>query len=152
MRAVLQRVLEAKVEVEGQEVGKIGPGLLVFLGVGAGDEGQDVEWMVEKISLLRIFKDEAEKMNLSVLDTSKAILAVSQFTLFADTRKGRRPNFLEAMAPENARRLYTEFCERSRTAGLFVAEGVFAADMKVSLVNDGPVTLCLDSRTGRTVA
>ncbi len=146
MRAVLQRVLEAQVEVEGAPVGKIGPGLLVLLGVGAGDGEQDVDWMVEKVSRLRIFEDEAGKMNRSVLDTSKAILAVSQFTLFADTRKGRRPSFLEAMAPEDAKRLYTAFCERSRAAGLSVAEGVFAADMKVSLVNNGPVTICLDSR------
>lgn len=146
MRAVLQRVLEAKVEVAGEAVGKIGPGLLVLLGVGSGDEEKDVEWMVEKISLLRIFEDEAGKMNRSVLETSKAILAVSQFTLFADTRKGRRPSFLDAMAPDEARRLYGRFCERSRAAGLFVAEGVFAADMKVALVNDGPVTICLDSR------
>jgi D-aminoacyl-tRNA deacylase len=148
MRAVLQRVLEAKVEVAGEVVGKIGPGLLVLLGVGAVDADTDVEWMVEKISMLRIFEDEAGKMNRSVLDTSKAILAVSQFTLFADTRKGRRPSFLDAMAPEEAKRLYARFCEQSRKAGLFVAEGVFAADMKVSLVNDGPVTISLDSRAG----
>ena len=146
MRAVLQRVLEAKVEVAGETVGKIGPGLLVLLGVGTGDSDPEVEWMVEKISLLRIFEDETGKMNRSVVDTSKAILAVSQFTLFADTRKGRRPSFLDAMAPDEAKRLYARFCERARAAGLTVAEGVFAADMKVSLVNDGPVTICLDSR------
>ena len=152
MRAVLQRVLEAKVEVGGEGVGKIGPGLLVLLGVGTGDGESDVEWMVEKISLLRIFEDEAGKMNRSVLDTSKAILAVSQFTLFADTRKGKRPSFLDAMAPDEARRLYARYCERSRATGLFVAEGVFAADMKVHLINDGPVTLTLDSRAGAVVA
>ena len=146
MRSVLQRVLEAKVVVEGKTVGEIGPGLLVLLGVGTGDTEQDVEWMVEKVSMLRIFEDDAGKMNKSVLDGSKAILAVSQFTLFADTRKGRRPSFLDAMAPDEAKRLYARFCERSRAAGLSVAEGVFAADMKVSLVNDGPVTICLDSR------
>jgi len=151
MRAVLQRVLEAKVVVAGEAVGQIGPGLLVLLGVGTGDTEQDVEWMVEKISLLRIFEDEAGKMNRSVLDTSKAILAVSQFTLFADTRKGRRPSFLDAMAPEEAKRLYARFCERARAAGLTVAQGVFAAEMKVSLVNDGPVTICLDSRAGVSV-
>ena len=146
MRAVLQRVLEAKVEVEGAVVGQIGPGLLVLLGIGQSDQEQDLDWMVEKISLLRIFEDEAGKMNRSVLDTSKAMLAVSQFTLFADTKKGRRPSFLEAKAPDEAQRLYAKFCERSRAAGLTVAEGVFAASMKVSLVNDGPVTICLDSR------
>ena len=151
MRAVLQRVLEAKVVVAGEAVGQIGPGLLVLLGVGTGDTEQDVEWMVEKISLLRIFEDEAGKMNRSVLDTSKAILAVSQFTLFADTRKGRRPSFLDALAPDEAKRLYARFCERARAAGLTVAEGVFAAEMKVSLVNDGPVTICLDSRAGVSV-
>ena len=102
--------------------------------------------MVEKVCLLRIFEDEAGKMNRSVLDTSKAILAVSQFTLFADTRKGRRPSFLEAMEPNEARRLCALYCERSRAAGLAVAEGVFAAQMRVSLVNEGPVTICLDSR------
>ena len=146
MRAVLQRVLEAKVEVDGAVVGQIGPGLLVLLGIGQGDEEKDLDWMVEKISSLRIFEDEAGKMNRSVLDTSKAILAVSQFTLFADTKKGRRPSFLQARAPEEARQMVAGFCERSRKAGLTVAEGVFAASMKVSLVNDGPVTICLDSR------
>ena len=152
MRSVLQRVLEAKVGVDGKTVGEIGPGLLVLLGVGAGDTEQDVEWMVEKVSSLRIFEDDAGKMNTSVLDGSKAILAVSQFALFADTRKGRRPSFLDAMAPEEAKRLYARFCDRSRATGLSVAQGVFAADMKVSLVNDGPVTICLDSRTALNLA
>lgn len=146
MRAVLQRVLESRVEVGGELVGKIGPGLLVLLGVGVGDSDKDLDWMVEKVSQLRIFEDEAGKMNRSVLDTSKAMLVVSQFTLFADTRKGRRPSFIEAMAPDEAKRLYLLFCERSRAAGLTVAEGVFAADMKVHLINDGPVTISLDSR------
>ena len=146
MRAVLQRVLEAKVEVEGKVVGEIGPGLLVFLGVGQADTEQDLEWMVGKVCSLRIFEDEAGKMNRSVLDTSKAMLAVSQFTLFADSSKGRRPSFIEAMAPEPAKQLYLKFCERSRAAGLTVAEGVFAATMKVWLLNDGPVTIWLDSQ------
>ena len=145
MRAVLQRVLEAKVEVAGQVVGQIGPGLLIFLGLGHGDGDPQLAWMIEKISQLRIFEDEAGKMNRSLLETSKAMLAVSQFTLFADTRKGRRPSFLEAMAPDEARRVYAEFCERATAAGLTVARGVFGASMKVSLVNDGPVTICLDS-------
>lgn len=151
MRAVLQRVSEARVTVAGEVTGQIGPGLLVLIGVGAGDTEKDVDWMVEKVSLLRIFEDDAGKMNRSVLDTSKAILAVSQFTLFADTRKGRRPSFLEAMAPDEAKRLYGVFCERARKAGLTVAEGVFAADMKVALVNDGPVTISLDSRSSPQV-
>ncbi len=148
MRAVLQRVLEASVTVDGQVVGKIGPGLLVLLGVGKGDTEADLDFMVEKIPLLRIFEDEAGKMNRALLDGSKALLCVSQFTLFADTTKGRRPSFLDAMPPEEAKRLYLRFCERCRALGLTVEEGVFAADMKVALVNDGPVTLTLDSRAG----
>src|SRR3954454_12604613 len=102
--------------------------------------------MVDKICGLRIFEDDAGKMNKSVLETSKAMLAVSQFTLFADTKKGRRPSFLEAKAPEEAKAMYLRFCERARSSGLTVPEGVFAASMKVHLVNDGPVTICLDSR------
>lgn len=152
MRAVLQRVSSASVTVEGKVTGEIGPGLLVLLGVGTGDTEKDVDWMVEKVSLLRIFEDDAGKMNKSVLDTGKALLAVSQFTLFADTRKGRRPSFLEAMEPTEAKRLYGVFCAKARAAGLTVAEGVFAADMKVALVNDGPVTITLDSRPAPQLA
>jgi D-tyrosyl-tRNA(Tyr) deacylase len=146
MRAVLQRVKEASVTVDGKVTGQIGPGLLVLLGVGKGDTEQDLEFMVDKIPALRIFEDAAGKMNLSLMDTSKALLAVSQFTLFADTKKGRRPSFIDAMPPDEAKRLYGEFCARCRALGLEVQEGVFAADMKVALVNDGPVTICLDSR------
>jgi D-aminoacyl-tRNA deacylase len=148
MRAVLQRVKEASVTVAGDIVGAIGPGLLVLLGVGKGDTEADVDFMVDKISGLRIFEDDAGKMNRSLLDGSKTLLAVSQFTLFADMKKGRRPSFTDAMPPDEARRLYALFCERCRTAGLTVAEGIFAADMKVALINDGPVTLVLDSRSG----
>jgi D-tyrosyl-tRNA(Tyr) deacylase len=147
VRAVLQRVREASVKVDGVEVGAIGPGLLVLLGVGKEDTEQDVEFMVDKVPSLRIFEDEAGKMNRCLLETSKALLAVSQFTLFADTRKGRRPSFTEAMAPAEAKRLYALFCSRCRAQGLTVHEGVFAADMQVALVNDGPVTISLDSRT-----
>ena len=146
MRAVLQRVKEASVTVDGKITGQIGQGLLVLLGVGKGDTQQDLDFMVDKIPALRIFEDAAGKMNLSLMDTSKALLAVSQFTLFADTKKGRRPSFIDAMAPEEARRMYAAFCERCRALGLEVQEGVFAADMKVALVNDGPVTICLDSK------
>ena len=146
MRAVLQRVKEASVTVDGKITGQIGQGLLVLLGVGKGDTEKDLDFMVDKIPMLRIFEDAAGKMNLSLMDTSKALLAVSQFTLFADTKKGRRPSFIDAMAPEEARRMYSALCDRFRALGLEVQEGVFAADMKVSLVNDGPVTLCLDSR------
>ena len=146
MRAVLQRVQEASVTVGGKITGQIGPGLLVLLGVGKGDTETDLEFMVDKIPALRIFEDAAGKMNLSLMDTSKALLAVSQFTLFADTKKGRRPSFIDAMEPEEARRMYAAFCERCRAKGLVVQEGLFAADMKVSLVNDGPVTIWLDSK------
>lgn len=147
MRAVIQRVLSSSVTVEGQTVGEIGPGLMVLLGVGKGDTEQDVAWMVEKVANLRIFEDEAGKMNRSVLDGSKAILAVSQFTLFGDARKGRRPSFIDACEPTEAKRLYERFCDGCRAAGLSVATGVFAADMKVALVNDGPVTILLDSKS-----
>ncbi|MCC6334494.1 MAG: D-tyrosyl-tRNA(Tyr) deacylase [Myxococcales bacterium] len=146
MRAILQRVKEASVTVDGRVTGKIGSGLLVLLGVGKGDTEADVDFMVDKIPALRIFEDGAGKMNLSLLDTSKALLAVSQFTLFADAKKGRRPSFIDAMPPEEAKRLYALFCERCRALGLEVQEGVFAAHMDVALVNDGPVTVSLDSR------
>ncbi|MGV3620045.1 MAG: D-aminoacyl-tRNA deacylase [Archangium sp.] len=145
MRAVLQRVKEASVTVDGAVTGKIGAGLLVLLGVGKGDTEQDLDFMLDKIPQLRIFEDDAGKMNKSLLDTSKAMLAVSQFTLYADTKKGRRPSFIDAMAPDEAKRLYALFCTKARALGLTVEEGIFAADMKVALINDGPVTICLDS-------
>lgn len=147
MRAVLQRVREASVTVDGAVVGSIGPGLLVLLGVGKGDGEAELAFMVDKIPSLRIFEDAAGKMNLSLLDGSKQVLVVSQFTLYADTRKGRRPSFTDAMAPDEAKRLYELFCERCRALGLTVAQGIFAADMQVALVNDGPVTIVLDSAT-----
>jgi D-aminoacyl-tRNA deacylase len=146
MRAVLQRVKQASVTVDGAVVGEIGQGLLIFLGVGNGDAEADVDFLVDKVKGLRIFEDDAGKMNRSVFDTTKQVLAVSQFTLYADTTKGRRPSFVDAMPPDEARRLYGLFCERSRAAGLTVREGVFAADMQVALINDGPVTIVLDSR------
>ena len=146
MRAVLQRVKEASVTVDGQLVGRIGPGLLVLLGVGKDDTEADVDFMADKVPGLRIFEDEAGKMNRSLFDGSKALLAVSQFTLYADTKKGRRPSFIDAKPPDEAKRLYALFCEKCRAAGLTVAEGIFAADMKVALINDGPVTILLDSR------
>jgi D-tyrosyl-tRNA(Tyr) deacylase len=146
MRAVLQRVKHASVTVDGNVTGEIGPGLLVLLGVGKEDTEKDVDWMADKVCGLRIFEDEAGKMNRSLLDTSKALLAVSQFTLYADTRKGRRPSFIDAGPPDEAKRLYALYCERSRALGLTVAEGIFAADMKVNLLNDGPVTIILDSK------
>jgi D-tyrosyl-tRNA(Tyr) deacylase len=145
MRALIQRVLEASVTVEGQRVGAIGPGLLVFLGVGKGDREAEVDWMADKLANLRIFEDDAGKMNRSLLDTHRALLLVSQFTLYGDARKGRRPSFTDAAEPGEANRLYELCAERLRAAGLTVPTGVFAADMKVALVNDGPVTIWLDS-------
>ena len=146
MKAVVQRVLEASVTVEGRRVSEIGPGLLVLLGVGKGDGAKDVAWMADKLANLRIFEDEAGKMNRSLLDTSRQLIVVSQFTLYGDARKGRRPSFIDACEPEPAKALYLETCRALRAAGLAVGEGVFAADMKVALVNDGPVTILLDSR------
>jgi D-tyrosyl-tRNA(Tyr) deacylase len=146
MRSVVQRVLSASVTVEGARVGEIGPGLLVLLGVGKGDSEEDAEWMARKISQLRIFQDDAGKMNRNLLEGTRQLLAVSQFTLYGDARKGNRPSFIEACPPEEAKRLFALFCERLRKLGIAVAEGVFAAHMQVALVNDGPVTILLDSR------
>jgi D-aminoacyl-tRNA deacylase len=144
MRALLQRVGEASVTVAGERVGAIGPGLLVFLGVGQGDgEGQAVA-MADRIAGLRMFEDGAGKMNRSLLDTHRAALVVSQFTLYADTRKGRRPSFIEAAPPDEARRLIARACEALRALGVEVQEGVFAAEMQVALINDGPVTIWLE--------
>ncbi|MBF5045043.1 D-tyrosyl-tRNA(Tyr) deacylase [Aggregicoccus sp. 17bor-14] len=145
MRAVVQRVKEASVTVEGERVSAQGPGLLVLLGVGRGDGSADVAWMVEKLATLRIFEDAAGKMNLSLEDTHRALIVVSQFTLYADARKGRRPSFTDAEEPERARALYEQVCAGLRARGLSVGTGRFAADMQVALVNDGPVTLLLDS-------
>lgn len=146
MRTVLQRVKEASVVVEGKTTGKIGPGLLVFLGVGKGDEKRDAEYLSGKVLNLRIFADEAGRMNRSVLDENGALLVVSQFTLYGDCRKGRRPGFDQAADPALARQLYNYFVDLLRDAGLAVETGIFQADMQVSLINDGPVTLLCDSR------
>ena len=145
MRAVVQRVAEAAVRVEGQVVGQIGAGLLVLLGVGQGDQESDADYLSEKILNLRIFADAEGQMNLSVLDTRGDLLAVSQFTLYADTRRGRRPGYSAAAPPEEANRLYRHFVGRLRESGLRVEEGVFRAMMDVGLVNQGPVTILLDS-------
>jgi D-tyrosyl-tRNA(Tyr) deacylase len=145
MRAVVQRVSEASVIVEGQRVAHMGPGLLVLLGVGKTDTEAEVAWLSRKVAQLRIFQDEAGKMNRSVLDTSRAVLVVSQFTLYGDARKGNRPAFDEACEPQEANRLYERFCDACRGLGLSVGTGVFRADMKVALVNDGPVTLWLET-------
>ena len=145
MRAVIQRVTYAKVEVDGSVVGEIGPGLLVLLGVAKGDAAADADFLAAKISQLRIFPDDAGKMNRSLLESGGAMLAVSQFTLYGDCRKGRRPSFDGAAGPEEARTLYEHFVAASRAAGLQVATGIFQADMQVSLLNDGPVTLIVES-------
>jgi D-tyrosyl-tRNA(Tyr) deacylase len=148
MRAVVQRVSEASVQVEGATVGSIGAGLLVLLGVGQGDGDDDAAMLADKTLNLRIFPDDAGHMNRSVLDTGGDVLVVSQFTLYGDARKGRRPSFIDAAAPEEANRLYGLFVARLRASGLRVEEGVFRAMMDVALVNHGPVTLLLDSRKG----
>jgi D-tyrosyl-tRNA(Tyr) deacylase len=145
VRAVVQRVAEASVRVEGAVVGSIGPGLLVLLGVGKGDAEKDAEALAEKVAHLRVFADEAGQMNRSLLETGGEALVVSQFTLYGDARKGRRPSFVDAAPPEEASRLYGLFCARLRAAGLRVEEGVFRALMEVALVNHGPVTILLDS-------
>jgi len=145
MRAVVQRVRRAKVDVEGGTVGEIGAGLLVFLGVGHNDSEKDCEYLAGKIVHLRIFSDEQGLMNRSVLETGGEVLVVSQFTLWGDCVKGRRPSFTRAAPPEKARLLYEQFTRVVREKGLKVATGVFQEMMEVDLVNDGPVTILLDS-------
>ncbi len=146
MRVVLQRVSSAKVVVDGETVGAIGRGWLALLGVAPTDTKSDAEWLAEKSAYLRCFPDAEGKMNLSVLDIGGALLAVSQFTLYGDCSKGRRPSFVGAARPEVAEPLYQTFVDGLRSFGIPVSCGVFGADMKVHLVNDGPVTLMMDSR------
>ena len=146
MRAVVQRVSRASVEVDGRVVGGIGRGLCVLLGVGRADRDSDADSLAEKVVNLRIFSDHAGQMNRSVADVGGAVLVVSQFTLAGDCRKGRRPSFDHAASPDVARPLYEEVVRALRTSGLPVETGEFQAAMKVSLTNDGPVTLLLDSR------
>ncbi len=145
MRAVIQRVSRAKVTVSGEVTGEIGKGLLVLLGISQSDTEADVAYMADKIAGLRIFEDADEKMNLSVADAGGAVLAVSQFTLYGDARKGRRPSFDGAARPEQAKALYEKFVETIRASGLKCETGRFQAMMDVELVNDGPVTILLDS-------
>ena len=145
MRAVIQRVKSASVEVSGEIIGKIGKGLLVFLGVGDGDTEQDLNYIADKTAGLRIFSDEDDKMNLSVTDINGEILVVSQFTLYGDCRKGRRPNFTSSMEPKRAQEMYGMFIDRIKEKGISTAHGSFGADMQVEILNDGPVTILLDS-------
>ncbi len=146
MRAAFQRVAEASVSVEGATVGRIGPGWLVLLGVARDDGDEDAVWMAGKLLNLRAFEDEQGKMNRSVRDVQGGVLVVSQFTLLADCRAGRRPSFTAAAEPALAERLYKRFTDLLLPSGLEIASGVFGAMMKVALVNDGPVTFLLDSR------
>jgi D-tyrosyl-tRNA(Tyr) deacylase len=145
MRAVVQRVTEASVEVDGAVVGQIGPGLAVLVGVKERDTEADARYLAEKTAHLRVFADEEGRMNRSVLERGGGILVVSQFTLYGDVRRGRRPSYAEAAAPETAEALYQHYCELLRAEGLVVETGRFGAMMVVRIVNDGPVTILLDS-------
>lgn len=146
MRAVVQRVKNAEVKIDSKVTAKIKAGLLVFLGIGKEDEYQDADYLLEKIINLRIFEDEAEKMNLSALDLNKELLLVSQFTLFGDCRKGRRPSFFEAAPPNEAKKIYNYFVKEAEKSELKIETGKFQAMMDISLVNDGPVTMLIDSK------
>lgn len=145
MRAVVQRVSRAEVRVGEERVGAIGAGLCVLVGVAAGDEERDADALAEKVVGLRIFEDEAGKMNLGLLEVGGALLAVSQFTLLGDASRGKRPSFVNAMEPERARHLFERFCARCAALGAPVETGRFQAEMQVELVNDGPVTILLDT-------
>ncbi len=147
MKAVIQRVSEASVKVDGKAVGEIGNGLLLLIGIDETDEKTDAEWLVQKILNLRIFGDDEGKLNRSVLDISGQILCISQFTLIADYKKGNRPSFIKAAKPDKAVPLFEYFKEEISRSGLKTESGIFGADMKVSLLNDGPVTIVMDSKT-----
>lgn len=146
MRVVLQRVKEAKVTVEGEVVGQIQKGLVLLLGAKIGDTEEDVGYLVEKCVNLRIFEDQEQKMNLSALDVKAEVLVISQFTLYGNTSKGRRPSFTDSLEPQEAERLYNEFIDRIEAAGLKTESGVFGAKMLVEIHNWGPVTFILESR------
>jgi D-tyrosyl-tRNA(Tyr) deacylase len=146
MRAVVQRVKQASVSVEGDVVGSIAEGLCALVGVGEGDDEGDAEQLARKVSRLRVFTDAEGKMNLSLAETGGAVLAVSQFTLFGDVRRGQRPSFSAAMEPTRAHQLFEAFCDGLRGEGLPVQTGRFRASMQVTLVNDGPVTILIDTK------
>lgn len=145
MRVILQRVSRASVEVEGNIIGKIDNGLLLLLGIHVDDNMKELEWMVNKVIGLRIFEDEDGKMNNSLADVNGSLLIVSQFTLYGDCEKGRRPGFIDAARPEKAIPMYEDFIDKCKKLGVHVESGEFGADMKVDLLNDGPVTLVIDS-------
>lgn len=147
MKIVVQRVSQAEVKVDSKTVGKIGQGYMLLIGVQEDDDENDAEWLAKKILNLRIFGDEAGKMNLNIIDLSGEILCVSQFTLIADYRKGNRPGFTGAAAPEKATALFEYLKKILAESGLKIESGIFGADMKVSLINDGPVTIIMDSKT-----
>ncbi len=147
MKAVIQRVSEANVKVDGEIVGEISHGLLLLIGIDEEDEKADADWLVQKILNLRIFGDEDGKLNLSVLDISGEILCISQFTLIADYKKGNRPSFIKAAKPDKAIPLFDYFKTEIVQSNLKIESGIFGADMKVSLLNDGPVTIVMDSKT-----
>lgn len=146
MRAVVQRVLYASCEVKGEIAGKIDKGLLIFLGIGKDDNEADIDYIIDKVINLRIFEDESGKMNLSVKDVGGSILLISQFTLFGDVRKGRRPSFDSAMPPDNAEILYEKSIQKFKNTNIKIETGRFKEMMKISLLNDGPVTILLDSK------
>ena len=148
MRLLLQRVARAEVRVDDKLVGQIGPGLVCLVGIGHGDDESVVKTLADKSVDLRIFRDEEGKTNLSLIDVGGEILAISQLTLYADTRKGRRPSFLDAGPPELGEHLYNEFCKAVEARGVKVERGIFGAEMMVELVNDGPMTIWLDSAAG----
>lgn len=152
MIAVIQRVCRASVQVDGETVGAIGRGLLVLAGMAQGDTAEDIQWMARKIVGLRIFEDQSGRMNLNVKDISGGVLAVSQFTLLGDCRKGRRPSFSRAMHPGEAATHFNQFVSALRHQGVPVETGLFQAMMEVSLLNDGPVTLILDSQEARSTS
>lgn len=147
MKAVIQRVSESSVKVEGKVVGEITNGLNLLIGIDEGDSTGDADWLTQKILNLRIFGDDEGKLNKSVLDITGEILCISQFTLIADYKKGNRPSFIKAAKPDQAIPLFEYFKEELRKSGLKIESGIFGADMKVSLINDGPVTIVMDSKT-----
>jgi D-aminoacyl-tRNA deacylase len=147
MRALIQRISRAEVHVDGQEVGAIGLGLLVFLGIEHDDTEEDLQWLVQKVAKIRIFGDDQGHMNLSIDECGGQIMVISQFTLFASTKKGNRPSFIRSARPEQAEPLYQDFVSKlEQTINQKVETGIFGADMKVSLINDGPVTIWIDSK------